>query len=281
MIDLQSVDERIEKSSVKNIKWFYRFREYIVNENKSGIQNYLSNIRLLYEFYNHKDIDTIQLSDIQDFLLRNANLNTINIDTNRIKVFFNFISNDGATLNFIIEDLKEFISTKKELDKEEKRGPLPLSIKEVIVLRQLLSQKEKYAFLFTFEMVYRYGLKSKELLSLYSKNYNIETKTFFINKELSVQVDEDIHNFIINHNVIPLKKFNVTGYIYRITEMGKIFGRELIHKDIYQTHINHFLPCPICHNKIQNNPTLWAILEFEEDNSQWLVCKACAMKGEL
>ncbi|MED4697206.1 phage integrase N-terminal SAM-like domain-containing protein [Peribacillus frigoritolerans] len=71
MINIQAVDKRIEKSSPKNIQWFYNFREYIVKQKNTSYQNYLSTIRQLYEFHNHQEVNKINTMDIQDFLLRN------------------------------------------------------------------------------------------------------------------------------------------------------------------------------------------------------------------
>ena len=285
MIDLQESDIRIEKSSLLNKKWFYKFRQQMVENGDIGegsCNNYLSTIRLLYESYNHQDIHVINLIDIQDFLSKWENPRTVNGKIAHLKSFFSFISQDGAHLSFKIDELTGYVVKKKELDNEEKRRAIPLTIKEIITLRQLLKKKEKYALWFTFEMIYQYGLKKKELIQLYKRNYDVQTRIFTVSKELTIQITEPLHDLVMNYNVIPEKKYHLSAYDYRITEIGMLIKNEnLIHKDIYQTHKQNFLLCPLCKTPTENNPNLWAILEYEEDNSQWIVCRKCALEGTL
>ncbi|MFB3167463.1 hypothetical protein P5G62_010115 [Neobacillus sp. 179-C4.2 HS] len=150
-----------------------------------------------------------------------------------------------------------------------------------MALRKLLKKLEKYTLLFTFELVYRHGIRMKDLVHAHKNNYDKNTHSFTINQDL-IKVDEDIHQLIIEHDVIPDRKLLVTTFNDRITEIKKWFGREyFIYKDIYQTHKLHYLPCPICETPTKNSPSLWAILEYAEDDSQWLVCKSCALRGEI
>jgi hypothetical protein len=280
VIDTIRLDKKIEKSSPRNKKWFYDYRSHI--QDIGGAENYLSTIRTLYKFYNHQDIHFIVATDFSMFLTQFENLGYRNDKIEHLKSFFSFLMEEGVLFNYpIIEELNEHRTQKNQLNEEEKRQPIPLSIKEVVGLRQLLQKSERHTLLFTFELIYRYGLRMKDLVHINKKNYKESNRTFTINKEL-LKIDEDLHQLILKPKVLSENKLLVTAFDYRIGEIKKLFGRKyFLYKDIYQTHKSHYLPCPICKTPTKNSPSLWAILEYEEDNSQWLVCKSCALKGDI
>ncbi|MEC2078253.1 hypothetical protein [Metabacillus fastidiosus] len=73
----------------------------------------------------------------------------------------------------------------------------------------------------------------KDLVHIYKKSYDVNTRTFTINKEL-IKVDEDIHQLIMEHKVLSDKKLMVGAFDYRITEIKKWSGRsDFLYKDIY------------------------------------------------
>lgn len=278
-------DERIDKSSPKNIEYYYSFREYLFKNEFSGIENYLSDIRNLYEFYNHKDLETIGFKDINDFIKRKEyRLNTKNLIVIRLTEFLKFIKQEfGVNLSFDIDDLKGFKSTREEIENSGIRKSQPLTIVDIIKIRKTLLEFKKFSLLFTFEMIYRKGLKMRELAQCDIKKYNHETKTLKINKSLLITMEDDLDHLIVNNKVID-KKIKQETFNYHIKTIGQItFGdtKDLQHKDIHETHMNHFIPCPSCKNRVQNIPSQWAIVEYEMNNSQWMVCKKCALGGEL
>lgn len=284
MEDTYELDARVEKSSLGNRKWFYKYRDYKREGSFDSAKQYISTIRNLYESYNHQDIETIGPSDLKLFLNgdKYRKLSYKNTAIAHLNSFFTFLIDNGVHIEYpIIDELNGNRAQKEELSLEETRKPIPLSIREVVALRELLRESQNYSMLFVFEVIYRYGLQMKDMVQLYKKNYDDVTHTFTINRNLSIQVDEDIHQLILNNSVLSDRKFNITTFDYRINEIRKLFRKDFLYKDIYQTHKMHFIPCPICETPTKNTPSLWAILEFEEDKSQWMVCKSCAMSKKI
>ncbi|MBH0162072.1 hypothetical protein [Fictibacillus sp. 26RED30] len=280
MVDTFRIDKKIEKSSVLNKKWFYNYRIKI--QDVKGVENYLSTVRKLFEFYKHQDIHTILITDLSKFLNQYEKLSYRNDKIEHLKSFFAYLIEEGVDFKYpVIDEINKNRIQKNQLSEEEKRQPNPLTIREIIALRQLLKNMERFTLLFTFELVYRYGLRMKDLVHVYEKNYEESNRTLTINKDLIV-LEEDVHQLLLKPKVLSKSKLKVSTFDYRITEIKKLFGREnFLHKDIYQTHKLHYLPCPICNKPTKNTPSLWTILEYEEDNSQWLVCKSCALEGNI
>lgn len=277
------LDNTVEKSSARNKEWFYKFREYATKE-ISGYQNYLSTIRQIYAHFNQEDINDISFEEISTYVSNFTNLRTKTNKVNHLKGFFQYLMNElNVSFTFDIPTLQQLAATQEELRNDDRRTAIPFTFKEIIALRKLLIEKERFALLFTFEMVYQYGLQLQELTEVYQKNYDTNTRTLQIGKNRSIQLNDNLHSYIIKYDLIPMRKYRTSAFSYRLSEISEIAKSfrsvEVLHKDIYQTHKHHFLPCPSCQTPTENNPSLWVILEFEEDNSQWLVCKECARSG--
>lgn len=270
----RSIESRIKNSSLNNQHWFYSFGEFLKNkgENDDSISQYNSAIIRLIEFSKNKEIQDIPLEVIKEFLFQYDKPKTMTNNVNFIKKYFTFLVNQKVRIGFNVNELNDYRFTPKELEKENTRKPIPLTFDEIIELRSLLKSLERYEQWLTFELIYQFGLRYKDLPELTQDNYDSKNSRFNI-KKFEKQTMPEIIIFLINMGGLPKKKYRFTAFDYRIKEVSKLIGKEILWKDIIKTREQNFFKCPKCNEIFENTPDNWVIFEYEIDRSKWIVCK--------
>lgn len=271
-----NVEDRVSKSSKKNQKFFYDYLEFEVNvkeAKESSLKNYRSTIVNFYEYINHEEIDSTPIERIEEFLLQIDNIRTFTNKLNNLKSFFSYLNN-VTRLPFEINELHQLMFPREEIRNAEKREAIPLSIEELVMLRNKLEKNKDYKKLFTLEMLYYYGLNPTEVSQCNINSYDKEKKIFQL-KDKKIEINERILNlFSFNGVLLPLTR---SAVIYRLSEIGALLNRPLTPSDIAKTRDLYFFTCPSCKKGYENNPKNWAILEYYIDHSKWMVCKYCAV----
>ncbi|WP_126425181.1 hypothetical protein [Brevibacillus marinus] len=275
-----TIEERLNNLSQKNREYYKKFIDYLVLEKKSeGTITQYSNVVINFlETFLDRDVTNILFSEINDFLKRFKNPNNYNKNVYAISSFYNFLSNKN-TLSFDLSQLKNLTFRKEDVRKEATRLPNPLTIKQIVQLRELLRLTGDYKKTYSFEMVYTYGLELGELEQCTEQNYDISTRTFTLDSK-KITVNETIHNLITRHPNL-LKVVSANAHQYRFQEMGKLIGREIKWQDINATRKRNFFVCPICQNDYENTPDHWVIVKYDNDDTKWIVCRSCGLSGDI
>lgn len=271
--------KKIKKAKDNNQKWFNLYLEYLIKSSTSNttITNYVSALSNFIVYLGEKEIQDVTLQDMDNYLkLKFESIRTRNNRVEYFRKFFVYLDKHSNT-NIQINNFSSLIDKEKEMG-TDKRTAKPLTIHEVIKIREILKNEEKYTMWLTFELIYNQGLKLNELASISKKNYNKQESILYI-KGKAIQLNPLLQYLIADMDALPEISLGPNGYQYRITEIGTKIGRGLIWRDIISTREKHFFKCPSCDQLYENNPDLWAIYHYKIDNSKWMICRNCAEKG--
>lgn len=274
----KSIEERIKQSTLKNQQLFNDYSTYLKEQGESkSLDQYRSLIIRLLEHSNHQDLQEISFEVTEEFLVTSfPKLSTRSSRASYLKKFFNFLE-QRVPLKFNPSDLDLYTVTPRELKNEEKRKAIPLSFEEIVELRSLLNKLERYEQWLTFELIYQFGLRYKELPEFNHSNYNYGGNKFTIEKFNHISMPTVIKS-LIQKGALPKKEYRFSAFDYRIKEIGKLIGKDIIWKDIKKTREQNFFRCPKCKELYENSPDNWVIYEYEVDKSKWIVCKNnCAL----
>lgn len=267
--------KKLQKCTNENNRnYLYQFVDYMIKSNSttSTIKNYVSIVVNLYEHLGNINIQSTNIAELERFLTEKYdNIATRNTRIDYLKLFFAFLNEN----TFIKITIDELLALKKEEDSEDKRSGIALTFNEMIKLRQILKNEEKYEWWLTFELIYYYGLKFKQLTSIDSSIYDPKKGTIKISDK-TLSVNPLIRYLIEEENALPKKKLKMSAYQYRISEIAGKINKELLWKDIIKTREQNFLKCPSCNDLFENNPDNWAIYHYQIDDSKWMVCRSCA-----
>mgnify|MGYP005748702501 CR=1 FL=1 len=238
----------------------------------STMKNYVSIVVNLHEYIGSVNIQLVNLVQVEKFLsTKYENVATQNTRIDYLKNFFIFLDNETSVK--ITPD--GLAGLKKIEDNEDKRSGIPLRFADIIKLRQILKNEEKYEWWLTFELIYYYGLKFKQLITIDKSSYNSVNGTIRIAKE-NFSVNPLIRYLVEEEDSLPEKKLKLSAYQYRISEIARKLNRDILWKDIIKTRDQNFLKCPNCNDLLENNPDNWAIYHYKIDDSKWMICRSCA-----
>jgi hypothetical protein len=283
MVDVK-VDYRLEKTTEKNKIFYKDWIEYITNVEELGsrtVNAYRGTILQIFEYSNYDEVTNIDFDTITEFLFESKAMSTFNAKHSHIKSFFVFV-NQKANLSFDINELDTKKFTNTEIKENAKRKPVPLSIDEIIQIRNSLMRNQEYDRLLTFELTYQYGLKLEEISECHRKNYDPASRTFTINKtKKQIRLTDDLHYLTtLKEDVIPPKKYRFSAFQYRIEKISDVIDRDskLKWQDISETRKKFLFTCPRCGEAFESVPQNWVIFEYNIDKSKWIVCKSCGEK---
>jgi hypothetical protein len=257
---------------------FNKFNETLEKEDlsKGSRSQYVNKVINFLEHFNNIDIKQITLADINTYLSTINKGNTRNLTVGALKKFYSILEEDFE-FQLTPDLLIDLMINRKELEKDT-RKPIPLTIEEIISIRQILLLKNDYRRLYVFEMFYIYGLELEQITKCNETSYNTVTKTFKL-KNFSFTVNKQISD-LINKYPNLLKSKDSATYQGNIQEIGQKIGRSLISKDIIETRNRYFITCPKCNKKYPNIAEHWVLFEYEEELSKnrWFVCSLCSEK---
>jgi|GEM_PF-6215367 len=272
------INRRLMLLTEKNRLWFEKYNKLLEDQNKdkSSIEQYKNIVINMMELDKTLDADKISFDLISKYFPTKDKPSRRNIKYYAIKPFLEMV-NSETPLKFNILEFRKLMPKKEEMEGSLTK-PIPLKIEEIIKIRRIL--KGDYRRLFVFEMIYQYGLKLNELELISIEKYNENLKTIKLNKNKTLTLSKRIIDTIIIPDKI-LNKKGKSAYSDIITEIGQKIERHLMWRDIIETRELFFFKCSICLNKYENIPDNWALIKYEgTDDSMWMVCKDCAIKGE-
>lgn len=266
----KDINKRIAISSDFNQKYFNEFSESLDASNQV-LKNHRSTVINLIEFFNHQPLNKISLEAIHEYLKTIPNPNTYNTKAENLKKFFLFLESH-VLLQFSSSDI-DSLKYNTKVVRETTSKPHPLTFEDIIKLRTMLKNLEKYDLLLTFELCYQLGEQKFENIPLYhSLSYQPEHKAFLIKKKL-VPIPPSIEE-LIEKNALPKSNMSKENFYNKIKEIEKLLGRKIEWRDILETRKLNFFVCPKCQNLFENKPENWVVYEYQEDGSRWIVCKA-------
>jgi len=165
---LESLKEEIrnkeigESTAVAYRSKIIRFIEYF-DQNGTGIEELLEKLPNTNEIEGYTKTKGVDV----DSVFRSA-----------LKGLFKVVNNTrkGNIDNNIIDEAINKLPGKKE----PKRKARPLTIKEIIEIRNNLIRDKKYQLLFTFEMFYTYGITLDDIELFGNDNYSLQKNEFTI-----------------------------------------------------------------------------------------------------
>ncbi|WP_372812726.1 hypothetical protein, partial [Paenibacillus sp.] len=279
----------LQQLSDTNKNWYFGYEQWLNNHPKRYTENSKTQmcnnaIRLLASFPKTNP-DNLSVTDIEEFIGGADRAASNNNKVNFTKNFFIYLVESGAKLSFSPDDLNGYLFKNNEIKGDSKEEKRPLTISEIILIRNVF--KTDYVRLFVFEMVYQYGFNLDELHQCIEKNYDFENRTFHIKgRNYPVKVSERIHQIIVK-NARILRPVNRQENQDRLSVIGKklqelgLMNRIVRWKDVEETRNNNFFKCPGCGDIYENTPDNWAIIQYESDENgtKWIVCKNTCAKG--
>ncbi len=274
----KSLPSRLKMLSPNNQQWYNIYLDSlsINNRTQNTIVVYKNIIINLLEIGGERDINTVKLEDIKSFIYKTKSSNRINTKIAAIAGFFKLIS-DTNQFPYDISEIEQLRMSKEKVINDTRRA-MPLSVKDIVKIRNIL--KDDLNRLFVFEAVYQLGLSLAELLETVEDNYNSKTNTFSFSSGKSLKVSEKISNIIQQKRKVLTYK-GKGRYQKILSEIGDMIGRVLTWSDIIETREMNFFMCSICKRKFENIPENWALLHYgsDVDSVKWIVCRECALKG--
>lgn len=226
------------------------------------------------------------ISDISLVMLEKF-LDTIKADNTKttyyyaLKDFFQFAKSQEI-MQFEPDDTDVFKIPHNRMEKPNAANPL--SLDDVINLREKL--QAKYRLRFTFEMVYSYNLSLAELVNCSKSTYDFDTKSFSIRPK-PLTIYSQLAELIELHSEIILQGKGQEGgkskstYQKQFNDMGALLNRPIKHEDIKQTHLQHSMKCVLCLNTYLCESDYWCLAIHNKDKSgvKRFICKSCALEN--
>jgi len=272
------ITQRVE-NLVYNKKYFEFWRKNTTKTGDSYTQ-YESEIIRFIEYFEiqKKAVTQVVSEDINEYILTIKRSRVGYVFRASLIEFFNIIKEISPTSI----EVSFFSNLKiKKIEREAK----PLSIDDVLRIRNKLATNDTYYLLFAFEVFYVHGITISEVGQLNDSTYSLPNHTFSFlteeKKEKTIKFNDNIAQLIEDHPDLleKRKSSNYFKYIRQISEVVQFKGRDkIIWGDIKETRDTLFLTCPQCKEKYPNSAEFWALIEFKEDinKTHWIYCKECA-----
>ncbi len=192
----------------------------------------------------------------------------------------NKTTNTNIGINIIDEAINKLPGKK-----EPKRKARPLSINEIIEIRNNLLKDEKYQLLFTFEMFYAYGITLDDIETFGNDHYSLQKNEFTIpgkgkKQSRKIKLSKVLIELLDKHPEL-LEPKSRGLYSNNRKEVGFYSEREkFMWYDIIKTREFYFPACPKCKEKYPNSDEFWALVKYEIDKfeKKWFICRDCASK---
>lgn len=261
---------------------YYKYRNVAAKRmSEKSFKQYESTITDFLDKCVNDDITKINIQVAIDYIntLKDKGYkpSTINWKIEYLTDFFKFL-NEVENTKLDISKLSNQKNSKNILDSEAEKHQ-PLTIEDIIKLRNQIHEKRDTKKKYIFEMIYRYGLSREELSMCNKESYNENLGIFDIGDRV-IELDEEMKNFVKNNKKV-LNSLTSSGLYYQINMLGKLINKKLNESIVIASRNQNFFRCPICGKEYENLGKYWALLQYEEDahHNKVIVCRKCAMSG--
>ena len=224
--------------------------------------------------YSLQDIDYLTVSTLRNYLREKGKPNNINRHQYHIKDFLIYLDEVGL-LGIDPDCLADEIIPRKKAN-EQARSATPLTLAQVVEIRKKIAYKPK--LFFAFEVTYKYEMTLDELESFSLEIYDPNIKTILLKKR-KVIVSDEIHDILMGHERYFDHVKTRNAYQDYFTKTGELIGIGLTWLDIKVTRERYFVRCSCCDQLYEPIPENLALLEFDEADKVYLVCRTCAARG--
>lgn len=258
-------------------------------KNEATAKVYLSEILMFIEYFDQLGIGVKELlkklpntNEIEEYT-KSKGVDVDSVFKIALKGLFKEVN---RTTNTNIENNTIDIAiTKLPGKKVPQRPSRPLSIDEIIKIRNKLQKNGKYLQLFTFEMFYAYGISLDEIETFGNSTYSSQNNEFSFfdkkeNKNRIIKLSKAIIELVNKHPELLEVKSRIV-YSNNRKAIGSIFeDNKLLWHDIIDTREYYFPRCPKCEQKYPNSDEFWVLVKNDLDkfNKKWFYCRDCARK---
>ena len=262
-----------------NGNYFSAYLDYLEKDDKlkdGSKKTYLGKITPFLKILDKLEIDLKNITGT-DEIKKYADEENIAIEEGFLNALAGLflVAGSLATLQITEEEIKKI--PKK---KEPFRQAIPLTISEVIQIRNKLQARNEYHLAFVFEVFFTYGITLDQFENIEKENFLLEENIFILSPSEGYILSKIIVELLKAHNDLPNHKVRVTTQGH-IRDIGSFIKRDkLIWQDIIKTRTEYFPVCPDCQFRYPNTDEFWALLEYELDasKSRWLYCRKCMNK---
>ena len=241
----------------------------------SSTMMFLESIDMKIRHIGIKDIERFKL--IKQEVLSDSRLNDILSQAAR---FVTFCKNEGIPVSIREEDILNLRIPRKEVD--EKNPPRVLSPDEIVRVRTALIGKQDIRKLLTFELIYGFGLRERDLSYFSFDKYNENDGTFVYNDRIFL-LPGFLQNIISSAPEKSLAKHStyagkdIESYKYHITVAGELSGIKLKISDLSKTHEETSIKCPECGNSHPFEDQYWRLRETGTEDFRFCfpICNYC------
>lgn len=267
------MDHRLKETSETNRKWFFEYKEHLseIGIKKGTATQYLNKLLLFYSEIKEKNIESITLTEVENFIYSSDNPSTANLAIYALKRFFSFVK-ERKPISLNVDELSKL--TYKTRDSDKQNPPRALTIEDIVQLRASLEKNQDYVRWFSFEMTYQHGFSLEELSKCTIKTWDTKNECFTIKKD--VPITGHALRMIRSHGVLNKTKVSTSTHQQRISKLSKYINRDIKYSDLTKTRERTFFSCPRCEGIYESSPENWTIFEYSIDHSKWMVCKKCA-----
>lgn len=269
---------KVEGSLRYNKQQFSMYLDYLEQSNldSGSVKTYLSRITGFLKYLDRIEMTIEDLSSASQIIKYSKEENK-ELDYAFKAALKLFLSLAGKTTNIQITEQE---IDKIDFKKENVRQASPLSVQEIIEIRNKLRQQNNYQHSFIFEIFLAYGIELDQFQYITRDDFSLDDNIFHSPSGDIQPLGKALAELLIKHEDIPESK--VRGTLQgQIKQIGKLVKRDkLIWQDIIETRREYFPTCPECSNKFPNTEDFWALLEykFDESKTRWLLCRSCARK---
>lgn len=278
--------QQIENEIKYNKACFSAYLDYIEKESNlsdGSKKGYLSKVTPFLKYLDKLKIpiESIKTTEVIEQYAKEENKD---VDPGFISALSGFFSVARNTVN--IQITEEEIKNIQKTEGISSRTASPLTILEIIQIRNKLKKENDYKLLFIFEMFFTQGLELDQFQQIEAKDFSINENIFYSPSGVTKVLGKALIELLTTHNDLPEAKVRGTiqGHIRKIGELIESAKREkrdkLIWQDIMETRAKYFPLCPECEERYPNTEDFWVLLEhqFDESKTRWLLCRSCAKK---
>ncbi|KGP91979.1 hypothetical protein N780_15310 [Pontibacillus chungwhensis BH030062] len=279
----RTVTKRLMGLNERNSKLYSDYVEYLQKsgKGKTTITNYSNKVlNFLETLREDQKIEDTPFVIMEDFISAAQAESSFNNRVYALKNFWRYLSEEkGLSLLISSDKLGSIVFSPGDVRQSIQRGAVPLTIEQVVLIRDTYKRDNENKRLFTFEMIYRHEVKWNDLAKCHRKNYSPENREFKITKNKSINIDDYIADLIERDDAI-LDRVSMSGHQYRLVDMSELLGRDVRWIDIEKTHDKNFVACPRCQKENEMQADNWVLVSVNENHTKWLVCKSCVEQGE-
>lgn len=269
-----------------NKEYFFDFLQLLKQEMDKGdlqydsVTQYINKVINVLEFFDKYEMgmEQVTIEDIK-FYAEETSRDTDSLFKNALKRLLRLINSRNNAL------ITENEIDELEVRKKPPRKSSPLSIDEIIDIRNSLSRKNEYKLLFTFEMFYTYGVTLGEIVRFGRETYSEKDHTFTVSQNRVIKLSKVIVDLVEENPELLERKGRGAFSGYR-KDIGSFINSEknkrekFTWNDIQSTRETFFPTCPLCSEKYPNSGEFWVLVEYEYDEykRKWLYCRDCALK---